>query len=110
VRVSPEARKAYLSLTRGAALPVGSIVAMFHEQAEGHAPGPVYVMHKQSAGWQYLVLAPDGHIRAQSDMALCERCHAEATADHLFGWPAGNDPRSGGGIRAQPESTQAPGR
>lgn len=87
VRVSPDARKTYLQLTRGAELPVGSIVAMFHEKAQGHAPGPVYVMRKQTAGWQYLVLSPEGRIRDQGRLGLCERCHAEATADHLFGPP-----------------------
>lgn len=88
VRVSPDARQAYQALARGSELPVGSIVAMFHEDARGHGKGPVYVMQKQKAGWRYLILRPDGRIRQQGAIRLCERCHAEATADHLFGPPA----------------------
>lgn len=90
VRVSPKARKAYLDLTRGTDLPVGSVVAMFHETVEKHAPGPVYVMEKQPGGWRYLVLSSDGRIRESGVLPLCERCHAEARADHLFGLPAGS--------------------
>ncbi len=89
VRVSPGARKAYESLTRGSELPAGSIVAMFHEDARGHGAGPVYVMQKGKTGWRYLILEPDGRIHRQGAIPLCERCHAEATADHLFGLPAG---------------------
>lgn len=88
VRVSPDARAAYAALTRGSTLPADSVVAMFHEDAQGHGSGPVYVMHKRDAGWRYLVLTPDGHIQAQGVLPLCERCHAEATADHLFGHPS----------------------
>ncbi len=112
VRVSPEARQDYLDLSRGTKLPVGSVVAMFHEQARGHAPGPVYVMKKAAGGWRYLVVGPGGRIRSKGALPLCERCHVEARSDHLFGRPidAETHPQPPPETRPDPESTQVPKR
>lgn len=35
--------------------------------------------------WEYLVIAPSGEIEQRGLLPLCERCHAEAPDDHLFG-------------------------
>jgi hypothetical protein len=82
VRITPAARDAYRDLTPGTEVPVGTLVAQLQE------PGPVFVMHKIAPDqWQFLELAADGRPAAEDRSALCQRCHAEAVSDQLFGLP-----------------------
>jgi hypothetical protein len=38
-------------------------------------------------GWEYLIVAPTGEVDQRGRLPLCERCHAEAPHDHVFGRP-----------------------
>jgi hypothetical protein len=49
---------------------------------EGHAWG----MEKRAGAWTFLGLSSSGEIIA-GDRWRCQRCHAEAVADSLFGLP-----------------------
>lgn len=83
VRVSPAARAAYSHWTRGARMPPGTVIAMFHELAQ--KPGPVYVMSKRpDDSWRFMVLDAAGHVSSEPTV-LCRRCHAEAPSDDVFG-------------------------
>ena len=92
LKVSPGQADAYRQLRPGSSLPRGTVVAMLHYR-DG-TPGPIYAMKKTGAErWQFSVLDPDGAVAGSgSDLALCERCHAEAVADHLFGLPRPQKP------------------
>jgi hypothetical protein len=87
IRVSPDARAAYESLTPGRALPPGSVVAAFHSELRDGRPGPVLAMIKREGGWEYLALDSEGRIDERGALPLCIRCHSEAVADQLFGPP-----------------------
>ena len=88
VIVDPAARDAYLNLVTGSSLPLGTIVAEFHEDARTGNQGPVFAMHKTAGGrWEYLVVDPEGTVRKRGQLALCQRCHAEGVTDQLFGLP-----------------------
>lgn len=83
VRVNQTASAPYAAWTPTAApLPVGSVLAAFHEEAG--APRAIYVMTKAEAGWTYQVLSASGVPQPESE-ALCARCHAEAASDFVFG-------------------------
>ena len=97
VRVSPDDRDAYVNLRSGTELGVGAVVAQFQQDPARAEPGPVFVMIKQSAdAWQYLIVDTTGRIEHRGESPLCERCHAEAVTDRLFGLPAPSDARSDG--------------
>jgi hypothetical protein len=86
VRASAEGRDTYVALVQDSVLPEGSVIALFHESGDGATRGRVYVAQKAGGRWQYLLLDALGHPQAfNSDR--CERCHADAAADHLFGLP-----------------------
>jgi hypothetical protein len=88
VFVDPAARDAYLNLVTSSLLPVGTIVAEFHQEARTGHQGPLFAMQKLAAGrWEYLVVDPEGRVEKRGQLALCQRCHAEGVADHLFGIP-----------------------
>ena len=87
VRVSPAALPAYRELTLGAKLEPGTTLVMLHRTRATGKPGPVHVMRRDERGWEYWLLAPDGAIESQGQLPLCARCHAEATADGVFGPP-----------------------
>ncbi len=55
--------------------------------AAGSADVAMYfAMAKQpGGGWEYLVVRADGQVEQRGRLALCERCHAEAPDDHVFG-------------------------
>jgi hypothetical protein len=90
VRVSPEARDAYLTLVTDSRVPDGTVVAAFHQQSALQAPlGPIYVMVKSRDAWSYLVLDATGGI-IEKEPKGCAGCHAAAVADHLFGPPRPN--------------------
>jgi hypothetical protein len=87
LRVSPEARQAYLELAPGSELPPGSTVAEFHRDQQGNA-GPIFVMQKSNATpptWSFTALDAQGRVLRSGALGDCARCHAEAVADQLFG-------------------------
>ena len=88
VRVSPEIRSLYAELLPGTVFPRATLIAAFHHDPARGRPGPIYIMEKGDAGWQRLVVDPDGRRRAEAELDLCGRCHAEAIADQVFGLPA----------------------
>lgn len=96
VRVSPEAMEAYRRLVTGFSVPTGAWVVKFHRDAKSEEPGPVYAMHKAQSGWEFLVVDPGGAIRERGALPLCQRCHAEAVADHLFGVARAKTPADAG--------------
>jgi hypothetical protein len=88
VHVSPDARDRYASLLPGTTIPEGSVIAAFHQDADSGRAGPVYVMERRADGWSFRALDAEGRAVEQS-LELCQRCHAEAPADSLFGTPKG---------------------
>jgi len=93
VIVDPTARDAYRNLVTASSLPVGSVVAEFHQDSRTGHPGPVFAMQKLAEGrWEYLVVDPGGKVQQRGQLALCQRCHAEGVADQLFGLPASTRP------------------
>ena len=88
VRVSPEARAAYLGLEPASELPVGAVVAQFQHDPVADRPAGVFVMVKQTREqWQFMALDAGGRIRDPDRAQLCRRCHADAASDYLFGLP-----------------------
>ncbi len=87
VRVGPEqAQTAYESWTAGSEMPVGTtLIATHHDRRRGRT-GPIYAMRKEKSGWDFAVLSTTG-MRERVPVDLCERCHVEAGADHIFGPP-----------------------
>lgn len=91
VHVNPEARETYTHLVRDSALPDGSVVALFHFEAD-HRPSAIYVMQKDAGAWRFLALDAEGRelpqaaLRGQATQT-CPGCHADAVADSLFGLP-----------------------
>ena len=37
--------------------------------------------------WEYLIVAPTGQVAQRGHLVLCDRCHAEAPHDRVFGRP-----------------------
>lgn len=88
VRVSPAARPAYEQLVRSSVLPVDTVIAESLARPGGGDPVAIYTMHKTADGrWTFLVVTPTGFVDESVEIRLCERCHAEAPADQLFGLP-----------------------
>jgi hypothetical protein len=88
VRVDPAHLEAYRTLSPGGALSPGAIVIATHQSQRVVDATSVYVMMKHAPStWEFLVLDADGVVDTDGDRSLCERCHAEAPADHLFGLP-----------------------
>ncbi len=47
-----------------------------------------FAMQRRPDGaWEYLIVTPTGEIDQRGRLPLCERCHAEAPHDHVFGRP-----------------------
>ena len=88
VRVSPDSRSLYAELLPGTIFPEGTLIAAFHHDPARGRAGPIYVMEKARSGWQRSVVDPDGARRADAELHLCGRCHAEAVADQVFGLPS----------------------
>jgi hypothetical protein len=86
VRVSSNARDAYLSLVTDTRLPADAVVAMTHAATEGGAAGATYVMERRAGAWRYLVVDPQGRIEREGS-AGCAGCHASGVAEGLFGPP-----------------------
>jgi hypothetical protein len=92
VHVNPESRATYEQLVKDSELPTGTTLAITHGAAPDGRGGPVYVMQKSGATWEFLRLGPDGALpdgpttAAKSAMG-CRACHADGVADALFGVP-----------------------
>jgi hypothetical protein len=88
VRANPVARRTYLGLGPGVAVDPGSVLVEALTDRSKSRPDELYVMEKLGDGtWRFLVVAADGTIDTAAGTALCQRCHAEAVADELFGLP-----------------------
>ena len=87
IRVSPAARETYETLAQGVTLPQGTLIAAFHQSRTDQRPGPVFVMEKKGS-WRFRVLRANGFTQPEARTELCQRCHAEAVADSVFGLPA----------------------
>jgi hypothetical protein len=94
VSANAAAAPVYTSLSRSSRFPTGAALAKKHTELSTGAPGPLFVMVKRDAGffpqggdWEYVVTDPDGWIEDRGPIASCARCHAEATADWVFGLP-----------------------
>lgn len=90
LKVSPNARQAYINLTVGAELPLNSVVIQELSGGPHEPPKALLAMSKTPDGWQFHHLTPDG--KAAGSTRLCGRCHAEARSDSLFGMPAAPQP------------------
>jgi hypothetical protein len=44
--------------------------------------------YAEGGDWEFVVLDAAGRLEDRGKLALCARCHAEATADWVFGLPA----------------------
>ena len=88
VRVSPDQALRYRDLVDGVRFPVGTIIAGFPNARLTHSAGPVSVMQKITQNsWEFLLLRPSGEVVQRARAGLCQRCHAEALTDSLFGLP-----------------------
>jgi hypothetical protein len=88
IRVPAPLADVYRQSSRGSSFPEGFQVVARHTALESGAPGPLYWMRKGTGGaWAFEVLLPDGRVDPAADPALCERCHAEAPNDFVFGLP-----------------------
>jgi hypothetical protein len=82
----------YPALRGNQPLPPGAVFLAAH-----YLPGSAEVVvllamvkrppgYDSAAGdWEYLILTPTGEATHRGRIALCQRCHAEAPRDHLFG-------------------------
>lgn len=86
VRVSPDARASYLALVTDTVFPDGTVIAMFHQSADGSERGAVYAMEKTANAWTFLVLDADGGKRSEN-LEVCALCHKGGVADRVFGLP-----------------------
>lgn len=89
LRASPEAAD-YGRRGRQPFVPDATLVASLHS-SDGAAALTHYVMRKREPGyfpeggdWEYAVVSPEGKLLAEGRLALCARCHAEATREHVF--------------------------
>lgn len=93
VRVNPAASP-YPRLGPARPLPPGAILVESHYRPGGTEPVALLAMMKhppgydpQAGDWEYLVVTPAGEATQRGRLPLCQRCHAEAPHDHLFGGP-----------------------
>lgn len=83
-----EAAAAYPALGPERRLGAGAVLV-----EELHRPGSpdieaYFAMARRPDGrWEYLIVTPAGEVDQRGRLALCERCHAEAPHDHVFGRP-----------------------
>jgi hypothetical protein len=88
VHVDAAAREAYSNLVAGSNLPVGTVIAEIHRDPRTEKNGPLFAMRKLDANrWEYFVVDGEGRLRERGNLPLCQRCHVEGVADHLFGLP-----------------------
>jgi hypothetical protein len=84
IRVSPEAAGAYQRWVLGATLAPGSALLEQLSNALGGAGERYLAMEKVGSSWRYLRLDAQGRV-LDTNESLCQRCHAEAVSDELFG-------------------------
>lgn len=84
IRVWPEAEATYRDLVPHTILPVGTAVLETLSRGPGDEPSGYFAMEKTADGWTYWALDAKGRGNADTS-GLCQRCHAEAVADELFG-------------------------
>lgn len=89
LRASPEA-EGYGRRGRAPFAPDAALVASLHS-SDGAPAIAHYLMRKREPGyfpeggdWEYAVVSPMGRVEAEGRLALCARCHAEATREHVF--------------------------
>ncbi len=88
VRANHVAREKYLGLGPGISFAPGSVLVEALTDRSKSRPDDLYVMEKLRDGtWRFLVVSAEGTIDSAAGTALCQRCHAEAVADGLFGVP-----------------------
>jgi hypothetical protein len=92
VHVTPDALERYRSHVRGASFEPGTVIVMLHRKRSNRTPGPVHVMVRGERDWAFLVLDPAGAIQERGELPLCQRCHAEAVSDSVFGAPLPESP------------------
>jgi hypothetical protein len=106
VRASPQARDPYLRLGPGTVLDPGSVLVEAAKDTAGSRPDELFVMEKLAdQTWRFLVVSNEGTIDAAAGVTLCQRCHAEAVADCLFGVPR----REGPDKNNRPDRNELPG-
>jgi len=95
IAVNETALPTYTHLARSSRFASGSLLVKRHTSTSSAAPGPTFAMAKRDAGfyadggdWEFVVLDAAGRLEDRGKLALCARCHAEATADWVFGLPA----------------------
>lgn len=99
IRIWPAAEATYRDLVPHTILPDGTAVLEALSRRAGDEPSRYFAMERTAEGWTYWALDAKG--RGNPDTSgLCQRCHAEAVADELFG------PRRSG---ATPLTSAAPG-
>jgi hypothetical protein len=87
-RVAPGSTEVYRAAVPGTRFPAGFTVGVLHIERDSGAEHSLFAMEKRSDGrWDYVVADRSGVIRERGRLALCERCHAEAPSDGLFGLP-----------------------
>jgi len=84
----------YAILSRSSRFTAGAVLVKKHREKGSGAPGPLFVMVKREVGffpqggdWEYLVADAEGWLEDRGPLVTCARCHAEATADWVFGLP-----------------------
>jgi hypothetical protein len=85
VRANDIARSAYETLVTDTVFPDGAELAELPHSQLGTGDG--FAMHKNAGTWRYFQLDGSGRVLASGALALCEGCHAQAPADHVFGLP-----------------------
>jgi hypothetical protein len=93
IRAPSDLLPAIRDLVPGRSLPPGAALAAFQSGSATGEPVSVYGMRKATDGpWSYVVADGEGRVIAEGALPLCEGCHAEAPADHVFvSRRAGND-------------------
>lgn len=102
IRVSPEARQAYLELGAETTLPEGTWIVQWLRHARNGKRGPIFALERKSAGWEFWVLDPNGTVQRSGALEPCTGCHAAAPAPPVFGLPR-RDQESTAPARRSPE-------
>jgi hypothetical protein len=106
VRANPQAREPYLGLGPGSALAPGSVLVEALTDRSTSPEEGLYVMEKLGDGnWRFLMVSREGTVDPAAGTTLCQRCHAEAVADGLFGVPRRLDPDK----NSRPDRNDLPG-
>jgi hypothetical protein len=106
VRANASAREPYEKLGPATVLPPGSVLVESLVDPRSSRAAELYVMEKLSSGtWRFFVVSHAGTTNERTGIKLCQRCHAEAVADSLFGVPHARAPEKNG----RPDRHDLPG-